>query len=153
MGYFESVDEDEADELIHAVGDPAVVARWEGAREQLREYQKQQAELQAEFDSLPIDEVRNRVAGALSSAVEVLRGTPIDEQLHSHGWTPEFAHGLADECERIRTMVEAGSYLSEWGGAGLGRWMQEEVDPKTTDTLKDAVHHAQSYLKAMSDRS
>lgn len=95
-----------------------------------------------------MEEVRSRAAGALTSAIELLRETPIDPELHSHGWTPKFVDGLADECERLRDMVEAGTYPSQWGGAGLSRWMQEQVDPTAMGSLKQAVQLAQSYLQS-----
>jgi hypothetical protein len=148
-----SVDGQEADDLIRSLASPELKARLARADEQLKKYHEREAALQAEFDALSIDEVRERVAGALREAAETLRDTPIDADLSRHGWTPSFARGLAEECERLLARVEAGSYPSEWGSAGLGRWMQEEVDPTATDTLKDAIHHASDYLQAMSGRS
>lgn len=118
--------------------------------EKLREYHQREAELQAEFDSLPIDEVRNRVAGALRSAAELLLNTPINQELEMHGWTPEFVRGIAEECDRLRDMVEHDTYPREWEGYGLGRSMLEQIDPTTTDSFKKAVYQAVSYLKALS---
>ena len=77
----------------------------------------------------------------------------MNEELRSHRWNEKFARALADECERLQFMVEDGTYPSEWGGSGLGRLMQEEVDPTARDNLKDAVHQAQSCLRAMSARA
>ena len=151
-GNLQSVNEDEANELILALGSPAVVAAWKRTKDDREKRRQRNAELQAEFDSLSIDEVRDRAADALSSATDLLRTAPINEELERHGWTPEFARGMAQECDRLRVMVEHGTYPAEWGGYGLGRSMQEEIDPTTTDDLTMAVLHATSYLKAMSAR-
>jgi hypothetical protein len=70
-----------------------------------------------------------------------------------YGWNAVFAHGLADECDRLGSLVEAGTYPKGPVATGLGSWIQEEVDPKTTDALKEAVYRAQSYLEAMSRRA
>jgi hypothetical protein len=139
--------------LIHTLGSPSLVARWDQWKVAHREYQDREAEFQAEFDELPLDEVCSLVADALSSATELLRTTPVDDGLSAHGWTPSLAQGLADECERLRSMVEAGTYPSDGRTPGLGRSMQWESDPRTTDPLKEAVYRAQKYLKALSSRS
>jgi hypothetical protein len=144
------VDGDEVNQWIRSVASPALVARMDHTDETLRKYHEREVELQTEFDSLPIDEVRNRVAGALSSAAELLRNTPISGDLKSHGWTPAFAGKLVEECDRLRDLVEHDTYPREWGGYGLGRSILEQIDPTTTDSFKKAIYHAGSYLKAMS---
>lgn len=143
---------EEVEDLIRTFASPALKARLAQADEQLKNYNEREAALQAEFDDLSIEAVRNRVAGVLRAAAETLRDTPIDAELRSHGWTTNFAGGLADECERLLARVGEGTYPNEWGRSGLGRWMQEEVDPTATDTLKDAIHHASDYLQAMAGR-
>jgi hypothetical protein len=148
------VNQEEADDiLIHTLGSPSMVARWEQWKVARKEYQDREAAFQAQFDALPQDEACSLVADALGSATEVLRTTPIDDELSGHGWTPALANGLADHCERLRSMVEAGTYPREWGGSGLWRWMSWEVDARTTDPLHEAVNRAQKYLKALSSRS
>jgi hypothetical protein len=147
-----SVDGDKTNDWLRSVASPALVARMDRADERLKTLREREAELQAEFDSLPIDEARNRAVMALSSAADLLRHTPVNRELESHGWTPEFATRMAEECDRLRDMVELGTYPKDWRGYGLGRSLLEEIDPTTTDSLKRALHRAESYLRAMSSR-
>jgi len=83
-------------------------------------------------------------------AVGVLSNTPIDAELRAHGWSKDFAQGLAAECSSLRSHVEDGTYEKAWDGAGLGRWMLDEVTGRATDVLSDAVLEAEFMLRAFS---
>ncbi len=71
----------------------------------------------------------------------------MDVQLRSNGWTEDFARELGDHLAEIRVTVEDGTY--DGVGSGLGRWMMEQVSPKTEDFLKLAVDDAGYILEAL----
>ena len=84
-------------------------------------------------------------------AEEVLSETPIDGELADHGWSGAFALGLAKECADLRSQLESRTYEASWRGAGLMRWMQDDVSPTSTDELKKAVSEAYSALRSRSE--
>jgi len=141
------------DEMMEALGGTAAAA-WRRVRAEVRAEEEAQATRNAELDSLPVDEVRLRTIAVLDRTVTLLRGTPLDAELRRHGWSEDFAEGLASECSRLRDCVEDGTYKREWGGAGLGRWVLEEVSPMAGDgdDLHDSIHEAQFMLRAFSRR-
>ena len=142
-------DNDWLDDFMEAEGGDRA-ARWSAFRAKTREWTAQTEARSAELDALPLNEVRGKTIGALDMAVDVLSNTQIDAALRAHGWSEDFAQGLAEECRSLRSHVEDGTYKKDWGGAGLGRWMLEEVSGKTDDILKKAVHEADFMLSAFS---
>jgi hypothetical protein len=124
---------------------PEMTERRERARLWHIERERQQAELEA----LPESDLKQRAIDALDSASNLLwtNAPVLDVQLRSNGWTQDFARELGDHLADIRVSVEDGTY--DGSGSGLGRWMIEQVSPKTTDFLKQAVYHASYILKAL----
>jgi hypothetical protein len=141
------------DRLMESRGGDAA-GRWRRAKAESQAFHEARAARDAELDSLSFDEVRRRTIGALDHAVSLLRTTPLDSELRRHGWSEQFALGLADECAEDCEHVEKGTYRKEWGGGGLGRWMLDEVSLHVgdEDDLHDSIHEAQFMLQALCRR-
>ena len=101
-----------------------------------------------------LDEAEAAAIEALRHAEEVLVETPIDQELAAHGWSRDSALGLARECARLRSHVEVRTYDAGWKGAGLVRWMVDDVSPLTRDQdeLSEAVAKAQNALRWLSEQ-
>ena len=61
--------------------------------------------------------------------------------------------GLAEECDRIVGPIDSGCDPSEYAAMGLGSWIRDTLDPRTTDALKNAVYQADYYLTALAERT
>jgi hypothetical protein len=122
--------------------------RRERARLWLIERERQQAELEA----LPESDLKQRAIEALDSASNLLwtNAPVLDVQLRSDGWTQGFAREFGDHLAEIRVSMEDGTYHGS--GSGLGRWMMEQVSPKTKDFLKLAVYDASYILEALAHK-
>ena len=107
---------------------------------------------QTTVGKVTLDEAEAAAIRALRRAEEVLSETPIDGELADHGWSRSFALGIAKECADLRSHVEGRTYEASWRGAGLMRWMQDDVSPTSTDELKEAVSEAYSALRSLSEQ-
>jgi hypothetical protein len=118
-----------------------------------KEFMEQKAALQAEMNRLTLLETQERASDVLRSVAEALRATPLAARLQGHGWSQGLMGRLAEECDRIVGLIESGCDPSKLAAMGLGRWIRDTLDPRTTDALHDAVYQADDYLTALAERT
>lgn len=88
---------------------------------------------------------------ALREAEVTLSGANVDLNLQSAGWSRPLAHELAEECSRLRLLLEESDrqLTREFGDLGLERWLRAYVPSAAGDRLQDAVLRASGALKAL----
>jgi hypothetical protein len=124
-------------------------------RQRKEEFERSNADRQlkeARLDSLSLVELKTETITALEAAEVLLSETELDSSLRSHGWSGQLVSLLAGHCSELRSWVLEGTYTTQREGPTLGRWMIEEIDPRSTDSLKTAVFQAGDLLAAFARR-
>lgn len=124
-------------------------------RQQREESERSRAERQREeerLDSLPLEDLKAGTIAALEAAAALLSETRLDSELRTHGWSERLITLLGGHCFELKTWVWEGTYSAQREGPSLGRWLIEEIDPRTTDELKVAVYRAGDLLAAFARR-
>ncbi len=125
-----------------------VARTWRQKREESERSRAERQREEERLDSLPLEDLKAETIAALEAAAALLSETRLDSELRTHGWSERLMTLLAGHCSELKTWVSEGTYSAQREGPPLGRWVIEEIDPRTTDELKVALYRAGDLLAA-----